>query len=115
MKCLPLSVLVAAVLNLAILPTRIAHAEADAHAAQALAKRNDCFKCHAIDKTKKGPSFKKVAAKYKGKPEGPDHVIKNITTGPEITLADGTKDKHRIIDTQDAKEIRNLTDWILAQ
>ena len=28
----------------------------DADAAQALAKKNDCFKCHAIDKEKKGPS-----------------------------------------------------------
>ena len=35
-------------------------------AAQALAKKNDCFKCHAIDKEKKGPSYKKIAAKYKG-------------------------------------------------
>jgi len=43
------------------------HAAVDEAAAQALAKKNDCFKCHAVDKTKKGPSLKKIAAKYKEK------------------------------------------------
>ncbi|MFM2069697.1 MAG: hypothetical protein RLZZ584_4606, partial [Pseudomonadota bacterium] len=38
-----------------------AHA-VDADAAQALAKKNDCFKCHAVDKEKKGPSYKKISA-----------------------------------------------------
>ena len=33
-----------------------AQAAIDKDAAQALAKKNDCFKCHAVDKTKKGPS-----------------------------------------------------------
>ena len=36
-------------------------AEDPAAAAQALAKKNDCFKCHAIDKTKKGPSYQKIS------------------------------------------------------
>jgi len=40
----------------------------DAEAANALAKSNGCFKCHALDKTKKGPSYKKIAAKYKARP-----------------------------------------------
>ena len=38
--------------------------------AQALAKKNECTKCHAVDKEKKGPSYKKIAAKYKGKADG---------------------------------------------
>jgi cytochrome c len=42
----------------------------DADAAKALAKRNDCFKCHALDKTKKGPSYKQITAKYKDKADG---------------------------------------------
>ena len=43
-----------------------AHA-VDADAALALARQNNCLKCHAIDKDKDGPSYKKVAEKYKGK------------------------------------------------
>ena len=34
---------------------------------KAILKKNDCFKCHAIAKTKKGPSLKKIAAKYREK------------------------------------------------
>ena len=40
---------------------------ADANAAQALARKSDCLKCHAVDKTKKAPSYQKIAAKWKGK------------------------------------------------
>ena len=90
-------------------------ADVDADAAQKLAKKNDCFKCHAIDKTKKGPSYKKIAAKYKGKADGEEKCIKNITTGPKVKLEDGTEEDHKIIDTKDQAEIKNLVQWILAQ
>jgi cytochrome c len=94
----------------------VAFAEVDADAAQALAKKNDCFKCHAVDKTKKGPSFKKTAAKYKGKmAEGEDKILKNITTGPKVKLEDGTEEDHKIIDSKDPKALKNLIDWILSQ
>lgn len=86
----------------------------DAEAAQKLAKKNDCFKCHAVDKTKKGPAYKKVALKYKGNPEGEAKIIKNITTGPMVKLEDGTQEAHRIIDTKDMNEIKNLAQWILS-
>jgi cytochrome c len=86
----------------------------DKDAAQALAKKNDCFKCHAVDKTKKGPSYKKVALKYKGKAEGEEALIKNITTGPKVKLEDGTEENHKIIDTKDQSEIKNLVAWILS-
>jgi len=93
-----------------------AFAEVDADAAMALAKKNDCFKCHAIDKTKKGPAYKKVAAKYKGKTaEGEEKILKNITTGPKVKLEDGTEEEHKIIDSKDPKAIKNLIDWILSQ
>jgi cytochrome c len=91
-----------------------AHAAIDEEAAKALAKKNDCFKCHAVDKTKKGPAYKKVALKYKGKPEGEAALIKNITTGPKVKLEDGTEENHKIIDTKDQSEIKNLVGWILS-
>ena len=90
-------------------------AQVDADAAQKLAKKNDCFKCHAVDKTKKGPSLKKIAAKYKGKADGQEKAIKNMTTGSKVKLEDGTEEDHKIIDTKDPKELKNLADWILSQ
>ncbi|MFA6970555.1 MAG: c-type cytochrome [Gallionella sp.] len=91
-----------------------AHAAIDENAARALAKKNDCFKCHAVDKTKKGPSYKKVAIKYKGKADGEAVLIKNITTGPKVKLEDGTEENHKIIETKDQSEIKNLVGWILS-
>ena len=92
-----------------------ASAAVDAEAAKATGKRNDCFKCHAIDKPKKGPSYKKIAEKFKGKPDAEEKILKNLTTGPKVKLEDGTEEDHKIIDTKDKAEIKNLMDWILAQ
>ena len=92
-----------------------AGAAVDADAAKALAKKNDCFKCHAVDKTKKGPSYKKIAEKFKGKADAEEKIVKNLTTGPKVKLEDGTEEDHKIIDTKDKAEIKNLIDWILAQ
>ena len=86
----------------------------DAEAAQKLAKKNNCFKCHALDKTKKGPSYKKIAAKYKGKADGEEKLIKNFTTSPKVKLEDGTEEEHKAIDTKDMKEMKNLAQWILS-
>lgn len=87
----------------------------DEEAAKALAKKNDCTKCHAVDKDKKGPSYKKIAAKYKGKADGEEKVVKNMTTASKVKLTDGTEEDHKVINTKDAKEIKNLSLWILAQ
>ena len=95
--------------------TRSVQAAVDADAARALAKGNDCLKCHAIDKDKKGPSLQKIAAKYKGKADGQDKVIKGMTDGKKVKLSDGTEEDHKKIDTKDPKELKNLADWILAQ
>lgn len=91
------------------------HAAVDADAAKALFKDNDCTKCHAVDKTKKGPALKKIAEKYKGKADGQDKLITNFTTGPKVKLEDGTEEKHKIVDTKDPKVLKNLADWILSQ
>ncbi len=81
---------------------------------KALLKKNDCTKCHAIDKGKKGPSYKKVAAKYKGKEaEGEAKMYKNITTGPKVKLEDGTEEEHKIIEAKDDAQIKALIKWIL--
>ena len=109
-----LSVVSASIL-LAFASIAPAQAAVDADAAQALFKKNDCTKCHSVDKAKKGPALKKIAADLKGKPGAQDKVIKNMTTGPKVKLQDGTEQEHKVIDTKDDKELKNLADWILSQ
>ena len=107
--------LLAAASAAVLLCSTAASAAVDEDAAKATAKRNDCFKCHAVDKTKKGPSYQKIAAKFKGKADAEERIIKNITTGPKVKLEDGTEEDHKIIDTKDKAEIKNLIDWILSR
>lgn len=87
----------------------------DEEAAQALAKKNDCFKCHAVDKTKKGPSYKKIAAKYKEKKLTEADAIKQMTEGKKVKLEDGSEEDHKIIDTKDQAQMKNLAQWILSR
>jgi cytochrome c len=109
-----LSLLVgAATLSLAALSP--AHAAVDADAAQALFKKDQCTKCHSVDKDKKGPSLKKIAAKYKGKAEGEDKVIKSMTSGAKVKFEDGSEEEHKVLSSKDAKDQKNLAGWILAQ
>jgi len=86
----------------------------DADAAQALAKRSGCFKCHSVDKTKEAPPWKDVAAKLKGKPDAEATLIKHVTTGPKVKFDDGTVEAHPIVKTKNQDEIKNLVDWILS-
>ncbi len=90
-------------------------AAVDADAAAALFKKNDCSKCHSVDKAKKGPALKKIAANHKGKADAQAAVIKAITTGPKVKLDDGSQEDHKVIDTKDQAALKNIADWILAQ
>jgi cytochrome c len=87
----------------------------DADAAQALAKKSGCTKCHAVDKSKKGPSYQKTAAKYKGKTDAEAKLTDNITKSPKVKFEDGTEEEHKVVESKDPKEIKNLVQWILAQ
>lgn len=90
----------------------------DAEAAKALAKQNNCFKCHAIEKEKDGPAYKKVAEKYKNKANAEARLIEHITSGEKAKFPDGHEEEHKIVKTsppKDMEQIRNLVQWILAQ
>ncbi len=86
----------------------------DADAALALAKRNDCFKCHAIDKTKKGPAYKRIASRLRTKPDAVEVIVEHITSGRMVELEDGSHEKHKVVDTTNPAELGNLARWILS-
>jgi cytochrome c len=103
--------------SLALLFSAGAHA-LDEDAAKALAKQNNCFKCHAIDKEKEGPPFKKVAEKYKGKSDAQAKLVHHLTSGEKAKFPDGHEEEHKIVKTnppKDLEQVKNLSDWVLAQ
>ena len=83
----------------------IALAAAGAVGAQEdLAKSSGCMNCHAVDAKKVGPSFKDVAAKYKGKADAEAMLTAKIAEGkghPKTKAAEG--------------DIPKLVKWVLSQ
>ena len=89
-----LSVVVSAVL---------AVAPGAANAQEALAKSSGCLTCHAVDAKKMGPSFKEIAAKYKGKADAA------ATIETKLASAKG----HPAVKTS-ADDNKALVKWILS-
>ncbi len=91
-----------------------AFAAVDAAAAEALAKRSNCMKCHSISAKKEGPPFKETAAKYKGKADAEKKLATHLTTSPKVKV-DGKEEEHANLKTKNDAEVLNVVQWILAQ
>lgn len=91
------------------------NAVVDADAAEGLARKEGCLKCHGVEKSKDGPSFKKVAAKYKGKAEAEEKLQKHVRSGAWVKLDNGEEEEHRVIKSTDEKAVTNLIRWILSR
>jgi cytochrome c len=79
---------------------------------QRMARKNDCFKCHAVEREKDGPSWHAVAEKYRDKPEAREKLYTHLTTAPIIDLK-GDPEKHKQLEDLSKEDIDALIDWIL--
>lgn len=94
-----------------------AMAGVDVEAAKALARQNNCFKCHGTTKEKDGPAYSAIAEKYKGNDGAQARLIEHITSGETAKFPDGHEEAHKIVKTSppdDMAQIKNLIDWILS-
>lgn len=87
---------------------------ADDAAAESLARKSGCMKCHAIDKKKDGPPYKEIAAKWKGKPDAEQKLTSHITSTPKVKI-DGKEEDHEPLKSRDAGEVKNVVRWILSR
>jgi cytochrome c len=85
-----------------------------AAADEALAKKNNCLKCHAVDKKKDGPSFQETAKKYKGKADAEAKLVSFITKPTKIKV-DGQEEEHATVKSKDVGEATTLVKWILSR
>lgn len=86
--------LAAAIVAGALLAAGAAQANAD------LANKH-CSKCHEMDKKKKGPSYKAIAAKYKGREADAVKAVDPKGDHPEFKAKD--------------EDVRAIVKWILTQ
>lgn len=105
MKKLTFSLLAVAVMTMGVSTTAFADAEG-------LIKDSKCSKCHAADKEKTGPSYKKIAEKYKGKADAEAKLYTHLTTGPKIKV-DGEEETHSKIKSTDEAAIKEVVTFIL--
>jgi len=75
-----------------------------ANAQEALAKSDGCLNCHDVSAKKVGPSFKEVAAKYKGNADAEATLVNKISKGDGHPKTKASPD--------DAK---SLIKWVLSQ
>ncbi|MCK2127754.1 class I cytochrome c [Thauera aromatica] len=88
-------------------------AEVDAAAANALVRKSKCLTCHAIDKKKDGPSYKEIAAKYRGDPAAEETLVQHVTVPSKVEV-DGKEEEHETLKTKDPEAVGNVVRWILS-
>ena len=89
-----------------------AFAAAPAQASEELAKKHACFACHAVDKKLVGPSYKDVAAKYRGDKGAAAKLFDKVKKGG--TGAWGQVPMPPNAQVPDA-DIKALVKWVLSQ
>jgi len=82
-----------------------------AQADLALAQSKNCMACHAVDKKVIGPSFKDVAAKYKGNKGAVDLLATKIVKGGSGVWGPVPMPANTQVSDADAKK---LAAWVLA-
>lgn len=88
-------------------------AQVDADAAQSLAKKGNCFKCHAIEKRKKAPSYREIAAKQKVRPNALEELYRHMH-GEALVKTDEGDEPHAPPPDASKAEKENLIRWILS-
>ncbi|MCX7627773.1 MAG: c-type cytochrome [Methylophilaceae bacterium] len=79
----------------------------------ALAQKSGCMMCHAIDKKVIGPSYKDVAAKYKGQADAEAKLITKVAKGGSGVWGSVPMPPNspKVSDA----DIKTLVKWVLAQ
>jgi cytochrome c len=83
-----------------------------AQADEALAKKYGCMACHQVDKKVVGPSYKDVAAKYKGKADAPAMLAGKVKKGGSGVWGPVAMPPHPQVSDADMQKIIK---WVLAQ
>lgn len=83
-----------------------------ASANEELAKKSACTACHTVDKKLVGPSFKEVAAKYKGQKDAEAKLIEKVKKGGQGVWGPVPMPANSSVKDED---IKTLVKWVLAQ
>lgn len=83
-----------------------------ASAQEALAKKYNCFACHAVDKKVVGPAYKDVAAKYRGDKAAEAKLFEKVKKGGAGVWGQIPMPPNSNVPDAD---IKALVHWVLSQ
>ena len=89
----------------------MAPAAALADDGEALAQKNGCLACHAVDKKVVGPSYKEVAAKYRTDKDAQARLEKKVKAGGQGVWGQIPMPPNGAVSDADVK---TLVKWILS-
>ena len=78
---------------------------------EALAKAKNCMSCHAVDKKLVGPSYKDVAAKYKGDAGAAEALAAKVKAGGKGVWGQIPMPPNNVT----PEEASKLAAWVLSQ
>ena len=78
---------------------------------EALAKAKNCMSCHAVDKKRVGPSYKDVAAKYKGDAGAAEALAAKVKAGGKGVWGQIPMPPNNVT----PEEAKKLATWVLTQ
>jgi cytochrome c len=87
-------------------------AAGSAAANEELAKKSGCLACHAVDKKVLGPSYKDIAAKYKGQKDAEAKLIEKVKKGGSGVWGQIPMPPNAAVKDED---IKTLVKWVLAR
>jgi cytochrome c len=82
-----------------------------AHAQEDLAKKHNCFACHAVDKKVVGPAYKQVADKYRNDPQAAGKLFDKVKKGGAGVWGPVPMPPNAQVPDAD---IKKLVSWILS-
>src|SRR4051812_31558441 len=83
-----------------------------AYAQEELAKKHNCFACHAVDKKLVGPSYQDVAAKYRSDPQAEAKLFDKVKKGGQGVWGQVPMPPNAQVPDGD---IKSLVKWIMSQ
>lgn len=83
-----------------------------AQASEELAKKHACLACHTVDKKMVGPSYKDVAAKYRGNAQAQTMLMEKVKKGGVGNWGQVPMPPNAAVPDAD---INALVKWILSQ
>ena len=66
-------------------------------ASEELAKKSGCTGCHDVSAKKVGPSFKSIAAKYKGQADAESKLVKELGEGKKHPPVKASEDDRKTL------------------